>query len=270
MKYLSYEKATHFILLCIYTLCPPFYMAVLTYFLNIYRNNSTFLLSDIVPVFWSTVWIPALIALGGNFALRLYHSLTGGSQKRKDYPLFFIFVYAVYFMILGRFGAGYDCLYGGLSGVILVVFVRLVRANQEKCIEYLPAGERAYFYMIAFLFPILVLIVSDVVSYMKHMPFYMSILFAPVAYIGGVLSFLLVTFYLRCYCLLTHVSLKKHTLSLSQAIFILLIGTNLMFMMSITFFGNIDFLICLIMSLFLYAVEYQHEAKRQMRMVKII
>ncbi|MBQ9089480.1 MAG: hypothetical protein IJY58_00310 [Alphaproteobacteria bacterium] len=270
MKCLSYEKTAHFILLCIYTLCPPFYMAVLTYFLNIYRHNSTFLLSEIIPVFWGTIWIPACFALGINFVLRLSQKITQPNQKRKDYPLLFIFIYAVYFMVLGQFVAGYDCLYAGISGVVLVLFVRLFRKAQERCVEYLPVGERVYFYMIAFLFPILVLIVSDVVSYMKHMPFYMSVLFAPIAYIGGVLAFLGACFYMRCYCLLTHTSLKKHVLTLSQAILILLIGCNLMFMTSIIFFGNIDFLICLIMSLLLYAVEYLHESNRLLYKKKVI
>ncbi len=263
----TFEKTRQFILLCIYTLCPPFYMMSLTYLLNEYRGGNQFEISDIIPVFWGTIWIPALLGLIFNFLGRWYiRKRIPDGTKLRDFPLLFILIYSVYFIILGQFRLGTDCLYGGVSGIMLVFFVWLFRESVRKCVEYLPVTEKVYLYMVVFLFPILVLIITDIFSIIEERNFYMTVLLSPVIYIGGVSLVLIFCGILRLWCAGYKVALKKNVYSLRQVILLLLIGDNLLFLYLIPYIGNLIILIGLLMSTLLYTFETVYDVLRRHRL----
>ncbi len=263
------EKISQFILLCVYTLCPPFYMMMLTYLLDTYQTTNNFTRSEIIPVFWQTVWIPASASLMLNLFLRYWKSKhLKPDEKLKDYPLIFILLYAIYFIILGRLSWGRECMYGGISGLLIVFFARLFRESLRKCVEYLPVAEKVYVYMVVFLFPIFVLLVTDIVSLIQSWQFYMTVLMAPVAYIGGVSIFLGACVVLQLWCGYYHISIKKNTYTLQQVILLLLIGDNLMFLYLVPYVGNTLLMIGLLMSISLYTVEYIYNIRRQTKRFK--
>lgn len=269
MKLFYAEKMPHFILLCVYTLCPPFYMMTLTYLLDTYQRSGHFILSQIIPVFWSTVWIPALSALLANFFFRRQQYLHAKApDKVKDSPLTFIFLYAVYFIILGRISWGMECMYGGIGGLLVVLFAYLFRQCLRKHVEYLPSHEKFYAYLICFFFPILSLLITDFISVMQQNTFYMSVLLSPVIYIGGVSLFLSACVFLQLRCLYYHISPKKDTFSLSWVIGLLLIGHNAMFIYLIPYIGNTLFISGFLMSILLCFSEYAHHRHRWLKRFK--
>ncbi len=263
MKPFIFDKISQFILLCVYTLCTPFYMMTLTYLMNGYHGGGKFIISDIVPIFWGTVWIPALLGLVLNFTIRKWssHHLKS-EEKLKDYPLIFILFNSIYFVVLGKLSWGHDCMYSGVSGILLVFFVWLFRESYRKCVEYLPIGEKVYLYMIVFLYPVLVLMVTDIVSIMEAFNFYMTILLSPIIYIGGLSMFLLGCIVLRLWCKYYHIALKKHVYTLPQAILLLLIGNNLTFLYLVPYVGNTIMFIGLITSILLYIFELVYDYTR--------
>lgn len=264
------EKISQFILLCIYTFCPPFYMMTLTYLLDTYQNINNFILSEIIPIFWQTIWIPACVALIINLFLHYRQSKHLSLDKKiKDYPLIFILSYAVYFIILGKLSAGSECMYSGISGLLIVFFARLFRESLRKYVEYLPLGEKVYAYMVVFLFPIFILLVTDAVSLMQKWPFYMTVLLAPISYIGGISMFLGACVILNLWCSYHHISLKKNTYTLAQVILLLLIGDNAAFLYLVPYVGNTLFIIGLFMSISLYIIEYLYHIKRKTKRLKL-
>ncbi len=269
MKTCMFEKICQFILLCVYTLCPPFYMMTITYLMNSYHGGDRFIVSEIIPVFWGTIWIPALLGLSLNFIMRRWSAkyLQTG-EKLKDYPLLFIFCYSIYFLILGKISWGSDCMYSGISGILVVFFVWLFRESVRKCVEYLPMGEKVYLYMIVFLFPVLILMVTDIVSIMETLNFYMTILLSPVIYMGGVSFFLMGCVVLRMWCRYYHIALKKNVYTLPQVILLLLIGDNLVFLYLVPYVGNVIIFISLIMSILLYTFELIYDYNRHRQLSK--
>lgn len=266
MKRINLDELIHFIIVCVYTLFPPFYMMALTYLLATYRGVDHFIISDIIPVFWKTVWIPALCSFITYFLLQLKKNHQAEQPKRvKDYPLVFIFFYSVYFMILGQVSWGSDCMYGGISGMLLVFFAWVFYDNLKKCVIYLPMSEKVYAFMVVFLFPVFVLVTTDIVSLMREDIFRMSVLIAPVIYVGGISCFLLGCIVLRLWCVYYKMALKKHAYTLQQLIMLSLIGSNAMFLYLTSYLGDTVILVGLMMSVLLVLIEYLYKWKRYLK-----
>ena len=263
------EKIRQFILLCIYTFAPPIYMMSGVYLLRLYRDNDVFARFDLLPYFWTTVWIPALLSMGMNYGLRCYrkkHLKT--NEKLRDYPLVFVFFFSLYFLILGEIAWGTDCLYSGLCGLLLVFFVLIFREGIKRYVEYLPLTERFYFYLVAFVFPIIILVVTDCLSVIENQPFHMAILLAPVSYIAGISVFIGYGLCLKIYSLLSKVALRKMVLRLPQAILLLLIGNILGCLYLLPYLGKQMFFIALLMCFILYIFELIYDGIRQYKRQK--
>lgn len=258
------KKIRLFILLCIYTFAPPIYMMSVVYLLRLYRDNYNFVRFDLLPVFWETVWIPALLGMISNYGLRQYRKKRLQlNEKVRDYPLVFVFCFSLYFLILGKISWGTDCLYSGLCGLLLVFFVLLFRETIKRCVEYLPLTEKFYFYLVAFIFPIIILIVSDCLFFIEDKTFYMDILLAPISYISGVSVFIGYGICLKIYSLLNKIALRKLVLRLPQAILLLLIGDVIGCLYLLPSFGNQIFFVGLLMCFILYVFELIYDCIRQ-------
>lgn len=256
------EKIRRRLLLSIYMFAPPFYMCSLTYLLENYSGRNKFIWEHIFPFFSVTVWVPLVISLLVNKIIRVYrqnHLQLG--EKLKDYPLVFVFIYSLYFLAMGSFFWGKDCLYSALGGLLLVFFVLLFQDNTRRCVEYLPGAEKFYFYAVAFLFPIMILMVTDILSFIEKTPYHMAILLSPLSYIGGISLFIGVCLILKLYCVINKVSLKKHVMSLRQAIFVLLIGDICACLYLIGYIGNGIFLTGFSMSVALWFIEVLYHMK---------
>ncbi|MBQ8557307.1 MAG: hypothetical protein IJ440_00765 [Alphaproteobacteria bacterium] len=252
-----------FILLCIYTFAPPFYMMCCTYLLQTYGGQTDFMISDLIPVFWGTIWIPALLSLSLNFFIRRQkRKHLQQNEKLKDYPLLFILIYSLYFFILGQTSWGIDCLYSALSGILLVLFILFFRNTTYRCVEYLPIVEKFYLYTVAFLFPIIILMTTDILSLIEETPWHMAILLSPISYVGGISVFISACMLLKLFCLKNNISLRKHCFTLKQTIIWLLIGDNLATLYIIPYIGNRLFVVGLMMSIILYFIESIYEIIR--------
>lgn len=256
-----------FILLGICAIAPPFYMICATYLLNDYSGRNNFLKAHIFPFLSVTIWIALICSLAANHFWRRYryrHRLPG--EKLKDYPLIFVFVYSVYFFIVGSFFWGTDCLYSAFSGLLLVFWVLIFQENMRRCVEYLPAGEKFYFYAVAFLYPVLILMMSDALSIIENTTWNMNILLSPIAYVPGVTVFACACLILKFVCRFRESSLKKNLFSLQKAILFLLIGDVSGCLYLTSYVGRSIFLIGMIMSFCLYFIELTYSYKRLKRM----
>ena len=184
------------------------------------------------------------------------------NEKLKDYPLLFILIYSLYFFILGQTSWGIDCLYSALSGILLVLFILFFRNTTYRCVEYLPIVEKFYLYTVAFLFPIIILMTTDILSLIEETPWHMAILLSPISYVGGISVFISACMLLKLFCLKNNISLRKHCFTLKQTIIWLLIGDNLATLYIIPYIGNRLFVVGLMMSIILYFIESIYEIIR--------
>lgn len=255
-----------FILLCIYSVAPPFYMICATFLLGDYSGRDYVLKMHIFPFLSVTIWIALIGSLTANYFWRAHRSrhLVPG-EKIKDYPLIFVFVYSLYFLLIGCFFWGTDCLYSAFSGLFLVLWVLIFRENMHRCVEYLPSVEKFYFYAVAFLFPILILMMSDALSLIQNTPWHMTILLSPIAYFPGITVFTIGCVSLKIICRLKESALKKNAFGLKQAILLLLIGDVSACLYLIPYVGNGIFLTGFVMSFSLYLIEWVYDYQRKKR-----
>ena len=264
------EKIRQFILLCIYTFAPPVYMMSVVYLLRLYRDNDNFGQFDLLPIFWETVWVPALLGMICNHCLRQYRKKhLQPNEKVRDYPLIFVLLYSLYFLILGKISWGTDCLYSGLCGLLLVFFVLIFREGTKRYVEYLPLTEKFYFYLVAFLYPIFILIVVDCIAIIENYPFHMAILLAPISYIAGISVFIGYGICLKLYSIINKIALRKIVLHLPQAILLLLIGDLIGCLYLLPYLGNLVFFVGLLMCFVLYAFELVYDGIRQYKRHKL-
>lgn len=258
------EKLRRFIMLCVYMFAPPFYMMSVAYLLADYSGREKVILTQVLPFLGVTVWIPLVASLCCNALYRHYKQkkLVEG-ENLKDYPLIFIFIYSLYFFLMSNFFWGADCLYSAISGMMLVAFVLIFRENTRRCVEYLPLRERFYFYAIAFLFPVLIVMMSDVLSLIENTPWHMTILLSPISYIAGVSVFACACQVLKAFCTIKNIALKKHLFSLRQGILLLLVGDVVACLYLILYVGQGVFLTGLSMSITLYMVEMIYDLNRK-------
>lgn len=242
------------LILSLYTIIVPLYMLVFTYLLTLYEGRISFIHWDLMPIFMGTVWIPALVALMVNDALRQRKlKYLKENEKLKDYPFVFMASFSVYFFILGLISFGSDCLAIAFSGMLLVLFSFLFKPI-KKGMMYLPAAENFYFYTVVFIFPVFVLMATDVsLGIEGNIGF--SILLAPISYIPGVSGLAIVSIIRRYWFLKRGKILKKNLLTIDEAISILLVCDIVASLYVVSFMGERIFIMCLFMSTCLYVVE---------------
>ena len=256
-----------FILLSVYSVAPPFYMICATFLLDDYSGRNNFLKEHIFPFLSVTIWIALIFAFGANYVWRRYrqkHLLPG--EKVKDYPLIFVFVYSVYFLLVGCFFWGADCLYAAFSGLSVVFWVLIFHENMRRCVEYLPAVEKFYFYVVAFVYPIFILMMSDALSLIENTPWHMTILLSPIAYVPGVTVFACACLMLKIICRMRESALKKNVFGLTQAILLLLIGDVSGCLYLVPYVGRGIFLVGFVMSFGVYLIELFYHYKRHQRL----
>ncbi len=255
-----------FVLLSIYSVAPPFYMVCATYLLSDYSGSDNFLKAPFFSFLSVTIGIAFLCAFGANYGWRCYrkkHLLPG--EKIKDYPLIFVFVYSIYFLLIGCFFGGSECFYAAFSGLSVVLWVLIFRENMRRCVEYLPLVEKFYFYVVAFVYPVLILMMSDTLSLIENTPWYMTILLSPIAYVPGVSVFAVACLILKIICRMRESALKKNVFGLTQAILLLLIGDVSGCLYLVSYVGRGVFLVGLLMSFGVYLIELCYYYKRQQR-----
>lgn len=258
------ETAEQVLILSLYTISIPLYMMAFTYLLTLYQGRVSFMQWELMPLFLGTVWIPAFCGLFVNDLLRQRKNknLKKG-EKLKDYPFVFITLFSIYFLILGLISFGSDCLTIALSGLLLGAFSFLLKPIR-RCVEYLPATENFYFYVVLFLFPILVLMATDISLSLQDGTGF-SILLAPISYIPGISGLMMICLCVRYWCLYRHISLKKYLLTMDQVVGILLVCDVFATLYMIPFLGPRLFIVCFIMAFCLYFVELIFKWARVMR-----
>lgn len=261
------EACEQILILSLYAISVPFYMMGFTYLLTLYQGRISFMSWELTPLFLGTVWIPAFVGLFLNdFFRKIKSRQLAPNGKIKNYPFIFIFCFSIYFLILGFFSFGTDCLAISLSGILLVLFSFLLRPI-KRSVEYLPTTELFYFYAVLFLYPILVLMANDIYSVVQGSVGF-SILLAPISYIAGISGLAIVCLGVRYYSFYRHISLKKNLLTMNQVVGLLVFFDVLASIYLIPFVGNQLFVVCFVMSILLYSIEYLFTKVRFLRRQK--
>lgn len=223
----------------LYMIAVPFYMVEISYIVMLSRNNYAKNLDYITPLFLGTVWIPAFLSFTLNHILKKIFQGNKKSKWIRNYPSVFIAMYSVYFFILSQFDFAKNCLSATLAGMVLIVFLFILK-NAQKDMFYLPPPKEFWFYTLTFIPPIAILFFTDVYFLiLKDTPYF--IVLSPVSYIPEILGF-----WLFC-CIKRHSwkEFRKKKLTLFHAILIMQlinIGTSFYFA---SIFGDKIIWICM-------------------------
>ena len=183
--FLKFSSTTLPVLL--YVVAIPFYMIEISYMTMISRGISVQNVQYMSPLFWGTIWIPAFLSFSINFLLKKHFQGHTPKKWSRNYPSVFIIFYSLYFFILSKFNFAQNCLIASICGIILILFLFLLK-NAQKEMFYLPPPKEFWFYVLTFIPPISILFFTDVYFLiMKQSPYF--ILLAPISYLPEIFGF---------------------------------------------------------------------------------